>query len=127
MRQLLGLLLFLLALGAAQRATTLARIEADPEAYFGREVVLVGYLWPWFKPAPLVCRGLPLARGNQAKTRSDGNFCDGTRIVFLPPGLVPGFDPERDLGVPLELVARVEPAPGGWRLVPIRLLRAGAP
>ena len=119
----IALLLFL-ALGAqAQPVATLARIEADPAAYFGREVVLVGYLWPWFKPAPLVCRGLPLARGNQAKTRSDGNFCDGTRIAYLPPGLVPGFDPERDLNIPLQLVARVEPAPGGWRLLPLGLRR----
>ena len=125
MRALLGAMFLGLAL--AQPATTLDRIEADPAAYRGREVVLVGYLRPWYKPAPLVCRGLPLARGNQARTRSDGNFCDGTRVAFLPPGLVPGFDPERDLGVPLELVARVEPAPDGWRLVPIRLLRAGAP
>ena len=121
MRSLLGALFLGLAL--VQPATTLARIEANPEAYFGREVVLVGYLWPWFKPAPLVCRGRPLARGNQAKTRSDGNFCDSTRVAYLPPGLVPGFDPERDLKIPLQLLARVEPAPGGWRLLPLRLRR----
>jgi len=125
-RRLLGALFLGLAL-AQPVATTLARIEADPEAYFGREVVLIGYLWPWFKPTPLACRGLPLARGNQAKTRSDGNFCDGTRVAFLPPRLAPGFDPERNLGVPLVLVTRVEPAPGGWRLLPIRLLGAGSP
>ncbi len=116
-------LFLLLALGAqAQTATTLARIEADPAAYLGREVVLVGYLWPWFRPGPAACDALPLARGNRAKTRSDGNFCDGTRVAFLPPSADLGFDPDRDLGRVFQLVARVEPTPDeGWVLIPLRL------
>lgn len=112
-------LFLVLTLGAgAQPAATLARIEADPAAYFGREVVLVGYLWPWFAPTPLVCRGLPLAQGNQAETRCDANFCDGTRVAFLSLGHGPM--PERR--VPLLLRVRVEPVPGGWRLRVVRIL-----
>ena len=117
------LLALVLALAVrAQPVATLARIEVEPAAYYGRTVILIGYLWPWFRPAPTVCRGLPLARGNRAKTRSDGYFCDGTRIAFLPAGARLGFDPDRDLGTAFQMVARVVPTPdGGWLLDPLRL------
>ncbi len=114
------LLVLLLAVGLAlaQEVATLAKIEANPEAYYGRELWLLGYLWPWFEPAPLLCEGLPLAGGNVAKTRSDPNFCDGTRIAFvaeLPDDVPKGKGP-------WQVRARVEPAPGGgWYLVVLEL------
>jgi len=121
MRWVLFLFFFALA-GWAQPVTTLARIEAEPAAYLGRTVVLFGYLWPWFRPAPLVCRDLPQARGNRARTRSDANFCDGTRVAFLPAGARLGVEPGRGQGTAFQLVARVVPtSDGGWLLDPIRL------
>lgn len=114
---LLGLLLAA-AVAPAQSATTLNRIEADPAAYAGREVVLVGYAWSWFSPeVPPVCEGLPLPAGNRMRTRSDGSFCDGTRIAYLPPGGV-------RIGAPagaVQLVARVHVGPEGWWLEPLSL------
>jgi len=112
-QRLLALLL-VLGLGLAQEATTLAKIEADPKDYYGRELWLLGYLWPWNAPAPPLCEGLPLARKNAAKTRSDPNFCDGTRIAFvaeLPDDVPKGKGP-------WPVRARVVPAPGGgWYLL----------
>ena len=114
------LLVLLLAVGLAlaHEVATLAKIEANPEAYYGRELWLLGYLWPWFEAAPRVCEGLPLARKNAAKTRSDPNFCDGIRIAFvaeLSGGLPEGKSP-------WQVRARVEPAPGGgWYLVVLEL------
>ncbi len=120
----LGLWFLLLLAARAQPVATLARIEADPGAFFGREVVLVGYAWPWFRPAPLACRDRPLARGNAAKTRSDGNFCDGTRVAFLPAGVGPRSFCRRAI----QLVVRIEPAPGGgWWLIPLRVRPECAP
>jgi len=119
------MLAIFLLLGAAmsQQATTLARIERDPAAYAGRQVVLVGYLWSWFaRERPSACADVPQAEGNLMRTRSDGYFCDGTRTAFLPPG--------RDVNVlvgpgerhgALQLVARVHVGPEGWWLEPLEL------
>jgi len=116
------LLLLLLSLAQAQRVARLAEIEADPAAFAGEEVLLVGYLWPWYRGTPLLCQGLPLARGSQAKTRSDPLFCDGTRVAF-----VWGTAGRYGRG-PLWVVARVEPVPGGFRLWVLRAWgRARAP
>ena len=117
------LLLLLLLPAAAARPVSLAEVEADPKAHFGRELAMLGYLWPWSRPTPLPCRGLPLARGNLARTRSDPNFCDGTRIAFAkvePKGPLP----EGAVWVR----ARVEPGPRGWYLVVTGFIgRAPAP
>jgi len=115
MRRLLSFLLALAGLALAQQATTLARIEADPTAYADQEVVLVGYLWNWYDPRlPEVCEGLPTPKGNLMRTRSDGSFCDGTRIAHLPPlrHVPPG-------GRAVQLVARVHIGPEGWWLEPL--------
>ena len=118
-----GLVLLLAGGAPAQHASTLARIERDPAAFSGREVVLVGYLWSWFDPgSPTVCSGLAPARGDLMHTRSDGYFCDGARVAFLPPG--------RDVNVlvgpserhqALQLVARVRVGPEGWWLEQLEL------
>ncbi len=109
-------------LGLAQQAVTLARIEADPNAYAGREVVLVGYLWSWFDPdMPAVCEGLPAAAGNLMRTRSDGSFCDGTRVAYLPPGQGVKVFGVIEKGRPVQLVARVRVGPEGWWLEPLSL------
>ncbi|WP_457636722.1 hypothetical protein [Oceanithermus sp.] len=120
MKRLLLLILWLLGSGLAQQTTTLAQIEADPAAFDGRKVVLIGYHWSWFKPkVPEVCEGLPLARGNLMRTRSDGSFCDGTRVAYLPPGgeVVGELRP----GAAVQLVARVHAGPEGWWLEPLVL------
>ena len=118
-----GLVLLLAGGAPAQHASTLARIERDPAAFSGREVVLVGYLWSWFaRERPSACADVPQAEGNLMRTRSDGYFCDGTRVAFLPPG--------RDVNVlvgpserhqALQLVARVRVGPEGWWLEPLEL------
>jgi hypothetical protein len=106
----------------AQQATTLARIEAHPNAYAGREVVLVAYLWSWFDPdVPAVCEGLPAAAGNRMRTRSDGSFCDGTRVAYLPPGQGVKVFGVIDEGRAVQLVARVRVGPEGWWLEPLSL------
>ncbi|GEM89062.1 hypothetical protein [Oceanithermus desulfurans] len=115
--------LLLLSAAAAQRVVTLAGIEHHPAAYDGRRVVLVGYTWSWFsKTRPAACEDVPPARDNVMRTRSDGYFCDGTRVAFLPPG--------RDVNVlagpgerhgALQLVARVHAGPEGWWLEPLEL------
>ncbi len=106
----------------AQHATTLSRIEFHPAAYAGREVVLVGYMWSWYDPQlPAVCEGLPLPAGNLMRTRSDGSFCDGTRIAFLPPGgdaRIPGHGSPAQV---VQLVARVHIGLEGWWLEPLEI------
>jgi len=105
-------------LAFAQHATTLAAIEADPAAYADREVVLVGYAWSWFaREVPAVCEGLPLPAGNLMRTRSDGSFCDGTRIAYLPPGGARIGEPARIV----QLMARVHVGPEGWWLEPLKM------
>ncbi len=116
------LLLLLGGVALAQRVARLAEIEANPRAFENKEVLLLGYFWPWFEMTPLFCRGLPIARGNQARTRSDPLFCDGTRVVF-----VWGVKEPLERG-PLWVVARVEPVPAGFRLWVLRAWgRARAP
>jgi len=112
-------LLLLSGLAMAQHAVTLARLEADPAAFAGREVVLVGYAWSWLgNDKPPACRGVPAARGNVMRTRSDGYFCDGTRVVFLPPySGAWSRGPKRAV----QLLARLQQGPEGWWLEPLKL------
>jgi len=121
MRRVIALALFL-GLALAQQATTLARIEADPAAYAEQEVVLVGYMWSWYDPQlPAICEGLPTPAGNTLHTRSDGSFCDGTRIAYLPPvGRVKLRGHVRP-GQAIQLVARVHIGPEGWWLEPVEI------
>ncbi len=115
-------LVLLLGLALAQQATTLARIEADPTAYAGREVVLVGYMWSWFNPQlPPVCEGLPTPTGNTLRTRSDGSFCDGTRIAYLPPPQGVKLRGSIEPGQAVQLVARVHIGLEGWWLEPLEI------
>ncbi len=67
---------------------TLKDIEKEPLKYKDKIVKLKGYAWSWFsRKIPIEIKKLsklPLAKGNGAITRSDGNFSDGTAIAFLP-------------------------------------------
>ena len=107
---------------SAQTATTLARIETDPTAYAGQEVVLVGYMWSWYKPQlPEICEGLPAPKGNTLYTRSDGSFCDGTRVAYLPPVGRVKLRGQIKPGQAIQLVARVHIGPEGWWLEPVEI------
>jgi len=121
MRRVMVLALFL-GLALAQQATTLARIEADPTTYAEQEVVLVGYMWSWYDPQlPAICEGLPTPVGNTLRTRSDGSFCDGTRIAYLPPVGRVKLRSQIKPGQAIQLVARVHIGPEGWWLEPVEV------
>jgi len=121
MRRVMALALFL-GLALAQQATTLARIEVDPTAYAEQEVVLVGYMWSWYKPQlPDICEGLPAPKGNVMRTRSDGSFCDGTRVAYLPPVGRVKLRGHVKPGQAVQLVARIHIGPEGWWLEPVEV------
>ena len=67
---------------------TLKKISENPKKYEGKVLLLEGYAWGWMtkqRQAEIEeLSKLPLARGNTAKTRSDGSFSDGTALAFFP-------------------------------------------
>ena len=122
MRHLIFTFLLFAGLALAQQATTLARIEADPTTYAEQEVVLVGYMWSWYDPQlPAICEGLPTPVGNTLRTRSDGSFCDGTRIAHLPPVGRVKLRSQIKPGQAIQLVARIHIEPEGWWLEPVEV------
>ncbi len=92
----------------------IAQIGENPEEFSGKVVVLEGYGKGWMAKGS-ECSGLPTARGNTARSRSDGTFCDETASVFFP--IAP-----RESGR-FRVYALVKIVKGGWILEPVKVER----
>ncbi len=63
---------------------TISEIEHSPESYIGEILELQGIAWGWMMEQPELANGLSTANGNTALSRNDGNFSDGTGVIFFP-------------------------------------------
>ena len=63
---------------------TLKEIGENPRKFAGKIIEVIGYAWGWMAKRPREAENLPVAKNNTAESRSEGNFEDGTAIVFIP-------------------------------------------
>ena len=99
--------------------TTLEEISKNPQKFNERYVLLKGYAWGYawggfgrkdFKEIKKLYK-LPLAPGNDARSRSDGTFSDGKYTAFIPISPI-------EVGK-FEIVCKIKIYNGKWRIIPV--------
>ncbi len=94
-------------------------IDANPEKFKGKFVILEGYAWGWAQGGKTKetqkYSGLPFAKNNIALSRSDGSFSDGELRIFLPHYLKEGKK--------VKIIGIVKTRNGKWIFEPVEFLK----
>ncbi len=90
---------------------SLRQIGENPSLYYGKVVLIEGRAWGFMAPSPPEAKGLPFAKGCEAKTRSWGSIEDGTAVALYP--VPPTFSGR------IRVYALIKPYRRGWLIEPL--------